>query len=81
MIHAAPQQHPIDTNKKRSYFLDNVKWFLIVNVLLFHLYMAFGGSIGLRLVPGITLGVGGYNPFHSAMYWWFGMPSQTYFMA
>ena len=67
--------------KKRSYFLDNVKWFLIVNVLLFHLYMAFGGSIGLRLVPGITLGVGGYNDFHSVMYWWFGMPSQTYFMA
>ena len=53
--------------KTRSYFLDNVKWCLITNVLLFHLWQAFGGSIGLRLVPGITMGVGGYNDFHSAL--------------
>lgn len=75
------QQMEQPMQKTRSYFLDNVKWCLITNVLLFHLWQAFGGSIGLRLVPGITMGVGGYNDFHSALYWWFGMPSQTYFMA
>lgn len=70
--------------KPRSYFLDNVKIFLTINVVLFHLVLGFGATFGYLSNAGLfgwVLRVGFFESTYSwVMTRFFTDPSQGYFM-